>query len=279
MINWYPGHMAKTKRLVREELKFIDIVFVLLDARVPYSSMINDLDDIINNKPKLFIMTKYDLCDKDITDKWLNEYKKDNSIIKVDLLLGKGIDNILVESKKILENFNIKREKRGMKTRKIRALIIGVPNVGKSTLINKLVGRKSTEVGNKPGVTKNNRWVRINDDLELLDTPGILWPKFKNEEIGYNLASTSAIKEEILPKDDVAIYILKKIDKYYKGRLEERYGIDNIDFDDIESIYETIGRKRGALIKGNEVDFDKVTNIIIRDLRDGHLGTFTFDRK
>jgi ribosome biogenesis GTPase A len=278
-INWYPGHMAKTKRLIKEQLKYIDIVYELVDARIPYSSRIRYIDNMLKDKERLLIFTKMDLCDRKETEKWISYYKeKGYHVVTVDLLNNKGIDDILKVSKSILFDKIQNRLDKGLKTNKIKALILGIPNVGKSTLINRLVGKKATNVGNKPGITKSNQWIRISDEIELLDTPGLLWPKIESNEVALNLASMMAIKEEIIPSDDVAIYILKTLYKYYPHSLKERYDISDIDFSDIVSTYEKIGRRRGALIKRGEVDYDKVSSIIIKDLRDGYLGDVTFDR-
>jgi ribosome biogenesis GTPase A len=267
MINWYPGHMAKAKRLIKENRKLIDIVYILIDSRMPKSSLISDFDDIIGTKKRIYIFTKYDLCDKSMTDKWINEYSKSGDVLKVDLKNNIGVESIIELTKK-----------RVTVNRKIRALVIGVPNVGKSTLINKIVSKKAVNVGNKAGITKGNQWIRSNEHVELMDTPGLLWPKLVDEEAAFNLASLSSIKEEVLPIDDVAIYIMKKINNYYPGVLEERYNLSSVDFEDIENLYDSIGRRRGALVKNNEVDYDKVSKLIITDLRDGYLGKVTFDR-
>ena len=278
-INWYPGHMAKTKRLIKETINLIDIVLEVIDARIPYSSRIKDIDEIIKNKKRIIIMTKYDICDKEETNKWIKYYKEQgNKVIETNLLSdSKILEKTLKSCNELLEEFNEKRKSKGLSKRKIRALVIGVPNVGKSTLINKLIGRKSTLVGNKPGVTKNLNWLRINDDIELLDTPGILWPKFSDEE-GLNLAAMTSIKEEVLPIDRVCIHILNKLNMFYKDLLFERYGIKEVNKENIVEVLDNIGKKRGCLIKGGEVDYDKVYMIILRDIRDGLIGNVTFDR-
>ncbi|MDO4394802.1 MAG: ribosome biogenesis GTPase YlqF [Mycoplasmatota bacterium] len=274
-INWYPGHMAKTKREIKEKLDLIDIVFEVIDSRIPKSSKNKDIDSLIKNKPRILIMTKLDLCDKENTNKWISYYENNGyKVIAVDLINNLNIKQIYEESEKQMLLLNKKRKEKGLKERKIRALILGIPNVGKSTLINRLVGKKATNVGNKPGVTKKLEWIRINDKLELLDTPGILWPKLDDTEVALNLASMTAIKEEILDLEEVSIYIIKKMLKLYPNNLKERYNLTNTS--DIIDILDQIGRKIGAL-KNKEIDYDRVYNVIIKDLREGLLGKVTFD--
>ena len=276
-INWYPGHMAKTRREIREKIDLIDIVYEVIDSRMPKSSRIKDLDEIIGNKPRIMIFTKYDMCDNCITDKFISEYEKNYVVIKTNLKENNNIVNVIVsKTEELLSDINKKRIAKGLSKRNYRALVIGVPNVGKSTLINRLAGRNIQSTGNIAGVTKNISWIKLNKNIELLDTPGILWPKIDDEIISYNLASLTSIKEEILNKDDIASYIIKTLYNYYPHLLKEKYGIENID--DIIEVLEKIGRKRGCLMKGNEVDYDKVYTIIINDLKEGKIGKVTFDR-
>lgn len=275
-INWYPGHMAKTKRQIKENIDLIDIVYEVIDARIPQSSKNKDIDDIIKNKPKILIMTKYDLCDELETNKWKKYYEeKGYKVLTLDLLNKPNLQPIYDETDKLLRELNLKRQAKGLKERKARALIIGIPNVGKSTLINRLVGRKATNVGNKPGITKKLEWIRINNQIELLDTPGILQPRLDNEISAMNLASMTAIKEEILDLEEVSIYIINKMLKQYPLQIKNRYNI-KIDTD-IVDILDEIGKKVGA-IRNKEVDYDKVYAIILRDLREGRLGKVTFDQ-
>ena len=277
-INFFPGHMNKARKEIVEKIKLIDIVYEVVDARIPYSSRIKDIDDLIKDKPKIIVMTKRDLCDLDKTNKWISYYEGlGYKVYLCDLINDKSVSKLLSITDEVLENLNQKRIDKGMLTRKYRAIIMGVPNVGKSTLINKITGKKATNVGNKPGVTKDISWVRINDKVELMDTPGILWPKIDDQVVGYNLASFSSIKDEILPIDEVACYILKYMFDNYKKELFNRYGLDELDEDDYSEAYEVIGRKRGCIIRGNEVDYNKVSQIIIKDLREGYLGRVTFD--
>ena len=277
-INFFPGHMAKTRREIREKLKLIDIVYEVVDARIPNSSRIVDIDDLIKDKPKVIIMTKKDLCDIEKTNKWISYYEEQGyKVFLVDLINDKSLGKLFDLTDSVLSELNEKREEKGLLQRKYRALIMGVPNVGKSTLINKITGKKATTVGDKPGVTKTISWIRINDKLELMDTPGILWPKIEDQEIAYKLATFSSIKDEILPIDEVACYILKYMYENYPSSLVDRYGLDHLDEDDYTDAYELIGRKRGCIIRGNEVDYTKVSNLIVKDLREGYLGKVTFD--
>ena len=274
-INWFPGHMAKAKREIKEKIDLIDIVFEVIDARIPKSSKNNDIEDIIKNKPRILIMTKSDLCDKNITLEWKKYYEsKGYKVVLLDLLHD-NVNEIFSIVNELMESINSKRINKGLKPRRVRSLVLGIPNVGKSTLINRLVGKKAVNVGNKPGITKSLEWIRINDKLELLDTPGILWPKFNDSTIAYNLASMTAIKEEILDVEDISIYIIKTMFKLYPDNIISRYGVN--DDEDIVNILDGIGKKIGA-VRNGEVDYDRVYIKVLRDLRDGYLGKITFDR-
>ena len=277
-INWYPGHMAKTRREISEKLNLIDIVYEVIDARMPRSSKIVDIDDLIKNKPRLLIMTKYDLCDKNETNKFVKYYEElGYQVIPVDLMTGTNVSKIIDASEVVLKEENEKRKSKGLKPRNIRALILGIPNAGKSTLINRLVGKKSAGVGNKPGFTKSLSWIRIHKNIDLLDTPGILWPKIEDQEAAHILASFSSIKEEILNEDQIASFILRKLYELYPKALEERYGIVDLDEDLIDA-YDMIASRRGALTKGGVADYERVSRIILQDFKNGYFGPVTFDR-
>ena len=275
-INWYPGHMAKTKRLIKENLKYIDIVYEVVDSRMPKSSKLIDINEYTKDKPRLMIMTKADLCDKKETNKWIKYYENIGYKVILINLENNNVKPILTATEELLKEKKNKNEANGLLNRKARALIVGAPNVGKSTLINRLAGKKVVNIGNKPGITKNLSWIRVNNKIELLDTPGILWPKLDQTD-ALNLAALTAIKEETLPLFDIACHILQTLEKYYPNILKERYNLDKLDEDIVISI-ENIARQRGCLIKGGDIDYNKAISLIIGDVKNGYIKGVTFDR-
>ena len=289
-INWYPGHMAKTKRQIQEDLKLTDIVIELLDSRIPISSRNPDIAEIVKNKDKIIVLNKSDLSDKKENEKWIKHFKENNQIaVECDSNSGYGVNEVLRAIEKIKEKELQEFALKGRTGRKIRAMILGIPNVGKSSFINRVSKTNRLEVGNKPGVTKKKQWIRINDKIELLDTPGVLWPRFENEEVALNLAYTGSIKDDILPQTEIAYQLLKYLLENYRINVSERYSLSNEYIEDTLNreepenfnIYEImleIGRKRGAIISGGQVDDEKVSRIILDDFRSGKLGNITLEK-
>ncbi|WP_050181472.1 ribosome biogenesis GTPase YlqF [Domibacillus robiginosus] len=276
-IQWFPGHMAKARRQVTEKLKLVDIIFELVDARLPLSSRNPMIDEILNQKPRLVILNKEDMADPVMTKAWI-AYFKERGIdsVSVNSQAGNGLDKIVKAAESILKEKWDRMRARGMKPRAMRAMIVGIPNVGKSTLINRIAKKNIAKTGNMPGVTKAQQWIKTAKNLELLDTPGILWPKFEDPEIGYKLALTGAIKDAILNLQDVAIWGLRFLESEYPSRLQERYGYRELP-EDMAAVFEQIGERRGCLSSGGGIDYDKVTDVIIRDVRTMQFGRLTFD--
>lgn len=289
-INWYPGHMAKTKRQIIEDLKLIDIVIEILDARIPLSSQNPDVKEYTKNKKKIMILNKSDLADEKETTKWVQYFKKMAiPAVVTDSNSGKGISDVISTIKKVSEEDKVKNEAKGRVGKTARVLVLGIPNVGKSSFINRISKKTSAQVGNKPGVTRQKQWIRVADGIELMDTPGVLWPKFQNNEIAMNLAYTGTIKDDILDKIEIAYNLLKYLLENYEDRVLDRYKMDKSDIDNIfakdmeenEKVYEVmklIGQKRGAIVSGGQVDDEKVSGIILDDFRSGKLGKITIER-
>ncbi len=276
-VQWFPGHMSKALREIKESLKLVDIVFVLLDARLPESSMNPRIQEIIESKPALILYTKASMADQKELNKWLAYYNSQGfQGLKIDAITGLNIGKIKDATLEILSEKLDREKRRGILPRAIRTMIIGIPNVGKSTLINTLSKKKAAKTGNTPGITKAQQWIKISEDFELLDTPGVLWPKFDDPKVGYHLALSGAIKDSVLPNEEVAVYAHRFLSKYYPEAYKARYELD--DLSDVALTFEMIGRKRGTLMKGNQVNFDLVYDILLKDLRDGAFGGITFDR-
>ncbi len=278
VIQWFPGHMAKARRQVSEKLKLIDIIFELVDARIPLSSRNPMIDEIIQHKPRLVLLNKADMADKNITKQWIEYFKeRDIKALAINSQAGSGMKEIVSASQEILKEKFDRMKARGVKPRAIRAMIVGIPNVGKSTLINRLAKKNIAKTGNTPGVTKAQQWIKVGKELELLDTPGILWPKFEDQEVGLKLALTGAIKDTILNLQDVAIYGLKFLEGRYPERLKDRFQLDDFP-EDIVEFFDQIGKKRGCLMGRGEIDYDKVTELIIREIRTERMGALSFER-
>ncbi|MCM3029004.1 ribosome biogenesis GTPase YlqF [Niallia sp. MER 6] len=277
-IQWFPGHMAKARRQVTEKLKLVDIIFELVDARIPQSSRNPMIDEIIQHKPRIVLLNKADMADGERTKEWIAYFKeKGIQALAINSQAGVGMKEITALANVVLaEKFDRMRAK-GVRPRAIRAMIVGIPNAGKSTLINRLAKKNIAKTGNTPGVTKAQQWIKVGKELELLDTPGILWPKFEDQEVGLKLALTGAIKDTILNLQDIAIFGLRFLEKEYPERLKERFQLEEIP-EDIVELFDKIGVVRGCLTGGAVVDYDKVTELVIREIRSEKFGRLTFER-
>lgn len=275
-INWYPGHMAKAKKEIKEKLDFIDIVYEIIDARMPLSSRI-PLDEFTKNKEKIIIVTKYDLCDKTRTDEILKKLPEEH-ILTFDLKSSnkQDINNLIKLTNAILKPLNDQRVKKGLKPRTFRALVVGAPNVGKSTLINRIRGKNVQITGNKAGITKSLTWIKISNTIELLDTPGILYPKITSKEVGFNLASLASINENILNKEEISNYIITTLKNNYPSILENRYNIKLTSYEN-EDIFNLIGKSTNSYKKGMELDRERIYTIIMNDLKEGRIKNITLD--
>ncbi|WP_214836313.1 ribosome biogenesis GTPase YlqF [Exiguobacterium sp. s36] len=276
-IQWFPGHMAKARRQVTEKLKLIDVVIELVDARVPQSSRNPMVDEITEGKPRLIVLNKADMADPVVTDAWLRALKRDDiEVVAVDAKHSKGLKQLMSGAEKLMQEKHDRMREKGRNPGPIRALIIGIPNVGKSTLINRLAGRNIAVTGDRPGVTKRQQWIKMKGgEMELLDTPGILWPKFEEQMVGYRLAATGAIKDDILNLDDIALYTARELSARYPDQLKERFKIDQLPEDAVE-LLELIGKKRG-LVSGGYVDFEKASELLLNELRHEKIGRVSLE--
>ena len=289
-INWYPGHMAKTKREISEDLKLIDVVVELLDSRIPLSSQNPDIAELTKGKKKIIVLNKTDLADNMQNEAWKKYFNSNGQIcILTDSNLGKGINEVTKAIEEIMKEELEKYAEKGRTGRKIKAMILGIPNVGKSSFINRIVKTNRLEVGNKPGVTRKKQWISINDKINLLDTPGVLWPRFEDEKTALNLAFTGTIKDDVLEQTEIAYQLLKFLLENYRQNVTERYKItldyiekvlsqDQPENFNIYEIMQEIGKKRGAIISGGEIDDEKTAKIILDDFRSGRLGKITIEK-
>lgn len=277
-LQWYPGHMAKTRRMIEENLKNIDVVVEILDARIPFSGRNPNFDDIIAGKPRLVVMNKYDLADSSVTDKWISWYERRGiRVLPISCATGMGINKIAPIAREIIKD-KITRAKENGRNIGVKIMMVGIPNVGKSTLINKLAGKARTETGDRPGVTRTKQWIRLDGGLELLDTPGILPPKFEDRNVAVNLAYTGAIRDEIMEVELLAYSLLEYLRDNYPAQLCERYKLSNTSDLPGHEILELIGRKRGCVISGGEIDTERAANILLDELRGCKIGKITLEK-
>ena len=284
-INWYPGHMAKTQKQILEDLKLVDVVVELLDARIPRASQNPDIAELIKNKKRMVVLNKSDLADEEETARWIKYFKNKNiPAVDVDSNKGKGVQVVIKEIEKLMDDELRNQIQKGRIRKTIRVMIVGIPNVGKSSFINRISKRTTMAVGNRPGVTTRKQWIRIGNQVELLDTPGVLWPKFESEEVGLNLAYTGSIKDEVIDKEDIAYHLIKYLEENYQRNLYEKYKIKSDEIDHIKNdsqfyleLMHLIGKKRGALVSGGNVDETKVANIVLDDFRSGKIGRITLE--
>ena len=289
-INWYPGHMAKTMKQIEADLRIVDIVIELLDARIPIASQNPEIANKIKNRKKLVVLNKADLADEKTNQKWVNYFENQGiPAVLVDSNSGKGIDKFIKKIEEVMQEMLEGQASKGRIGRKIRAMILGIPNVGKSSFINRISKRTTAEVGNKPGVTKQKQWIRINEKIELLDTPGVLWPKFENEDVALKLAFTGTIKETVLRKTEIAYQLVKFLLENYRERLAQRYGLNleyiqtTLEREQPENfnIYEImleIGKKRGCIISGGNIDEEKTAKIILDEYKNGKFGKVSLEQ-
>ena len=273
---WYPGHMTKAKRMMQENIKLIDLVIELVDARIPMSSRNPDIDELGKNKARLILLNKSDLADERRTENWVDFFKKKGySVVKVNSRKGGGIKSIQGVIQEACKEKIERDRKRGILNRPVRAMVVGIPNVGKSTFINALAGKACAKTGNKPGVTKGKQWIRLNKNVELLDTPGILWPKFEDQTVGLKLAFIGSIKDEIMNLEELAAELIHFLTDNYVGILKEKYGIEEVG--DPYVCLTEIARNRHCLVRGNELDTLKAANLLLDDFRNGRLGKITLE--
>ena len=278
-INWYPGHMARARREIGEAVKLVDVVFEIIDARIPRASRNPILNEIIGEKPRVIVLNKADLADKEATQKWIKYFNRKNQIAVVaDSNQGNGIKEATDAAYKLMADKISKQVEKGRTGAGIKAMIVGIPNVGKSTFINKAAKKQTAEVGNKPGVTKKNQWVRLSENINLLDTPGVLWPKFDDEVLARHLAYIGTIKDEILDTEELALRLIEELLVNHKRELYARYKIaDDFEYDMSYEVMDEIGRKRGCLVRGGEIDYTKVANIVLDEFRNGKIGNITLE--
>ncbi|MEG2353268.1 MAG: ribosome biogenesis GTPase YlqF [Clostridium sp.] len=277
-INWYPGHMAKTRRQITENLKLVDAVIEIRDARIIRASANPDIERICKDKPRIILLNKCDLSDPTVTREWIKKLENDNvRVILTNSIMGKGLNQIKPVIDELFKDKIERLRKRGVLDLTTRVMVVGIPNVGKSSFINKMAKNKIARVGDRPGVTKNNQWIKTKVGIEMLDTPGVLWPKFQDQEIALNLALTGAIKDEIMDIEELAYKLVEKLAQYYPERLKERYKLSEISQETLE-ILDMIAKKRGMVISGGNIDYNRLSVMLLDEFRGGKLGGISMDR-
>ena len=276
-INWYPGHMKKTRELLQQQLKLVDVVFELLDARIPLSSKNPDVDAIVGAKPRVIILNKADLANEQATNSWIKYFRSKNiTALPVNTIHGEGLRQALNEGERVfLEKMQVLIDK-GRKKRAMRVMVVGIPNVGKSSIINKLVGRKGAITGDRPGVTKGKQWLRVKGEIEILDTPGILWPRFEDQDVALKLAFTGAIKDEIMDIETLALRLVEYLRLHNKEDLYKRYNLEG-EYEEAIEIMDQIARNRGSIFKGDEIDYTRISNVILDEFRAGKIGRISLE--
>ncbi|MFO7887488.1 MAG: ribosome biogenesis GTPase YlqF [Eubacteriales bacterium] len=278
-MNWYPGHMKKTYDMLKENLRVVDLVIIILDSRVPNSSLNPQLDKLITNKKKIYLMNKSDISDDKVNKKWIRYFEnKSFTVVENNSIKNKKNKKLFDCISRIEDELRIKFEKKGFKNKTIRILVVGVPNTGKSTFINYLTKKKSVKTGNKPGVTRGKQWIKIKNKFEILDTPGILWPNLNNDKVKFNLAVTGLIKDNIIDDVELSVYLLKYLKTYYIEILKKRYNIVINEDERVENILEKISRNKGYILKDNEIDYERCAITILKDFRNGDLGKISLER-
>lgn len=278
VIQWFPGHMAKTRRVISEHLKLVDVVIELLDARIPQSSRNPEIDSLLRDKPRIIALNKSDLSDPAQNNKWKDYFIKQGiSVIYTNAITGMGLGELKGKLKQLTRKKLESAQARGRMQRPIKTMVVGIPNVGKSAFINKIAGKASAETGDRPGVTRSQQWVRINPEIMLLDTPGILWPKFEDQLTGQNLAFTGAIKDEIMDTTELAAKLMEKLSIIYPEKIKERYKLENPEGKKGFELLNEAGKRRGCLISGGEIDLNRISAIVLDEFRGGKIGKITLE--
>ena len=278
-IQWFPGHMAKTRRLLQENLKMVDVVVELLDARIPISSKNPEIDEILKNKPRIIVLNKSDLADERISEEWSRWYNsKGYANIFIDSIKGKGINKLKTQMREMMKD-KVERDRlKGRIFRPIKTMIVGIPNVGKSSLINKIAGKASAVTGDKPGVTRGKQWINVNDGIQLLDTPGILWPKFEDQNVGIKLGMTGAIKDDVIDTVELSTVMLERLSESYPKNILDRYKLSSLEGKKGYELLREAGKNRGCIISGGEIDLTRISAILLDEFRGGKIGRITLER-